>query len=307
MSRPRLVIGVLTFRRTELLAELLAVLPAQISDAAELVDASVLVVDNDPQGSAREVVAAAAGVHYVHETTPGIAAARYRCLAEASDAQLLQFIDDDELPEVGWLRLMVQAWASHGRPAAVAGSVLPRFVNEPDPWILAGKFFTRRRPATGTAMPAASTGNLLIDLRQARALGVQFDHRLGLRGGEDTLFTSQLVARGGRIIFCRESAVHDLVPPDRATREWVLKRAWHHGATATHLELLNAIGRRQRAIIRARRAGGGLARWLVGSARAVAGRSRGDQAGHAKGLRLQQRGAGMARAALTATPPEYLR
>lgn len=307
MSRPALVIGILTFRRPAQLAELLALLPAQIDDVADLADASVLVVDNDPDGSAREVVAAAAGVRYVHEPVPGIAAARQRCLDETNAADLLQFIDDDEIPEEGWLRFLVKAWLDYGRPAAVAGSVLPCFSGEPDRWILAGGFFTRRRPPTGTRLRAAPTSNLLIDLNQTRALGVHFDPRLGLRGGEDTLFTSQLAARGGRIIFCRESAVHDLVPADRATRSWVLRRAWHHGATTTHIELLDTTGRGRRAIIRMRRAFGGLARWMLGSVRALIGHLMGDQARHAKGLRLQQRGAGMARAAVGVTGAEYAR
>ncbi len=298
------VIGVLTYRRPEMLAELLDALPAQIADAAPLADATVLVVDNDPDASAREAASGRDRVRYVHEPIPGIAAARHRCLAEADAADLLQFIDDDELPEPEWLRLMVQAWQEHGRPAAVAGAVLPRFVEPPDAWLLAGEFFTRAQPGTGTVLPAAPTGNLLIDVAQAREMGVQFDLTRGLRGGEDTLFTRQLVGRGGRIIFCREAAISDLVPPERATRRWVLARARHHGGTATELDLLAAHGPRQRALSRAKRLVGGLGRAAVGSAGAVTGR---DAARHAKGLRLQRRGLGMAQAAIWPLPPEYRR
>lgn len=304
-QRPSLVIAILTYRRTDLLGELLAALPAQIADAADLVDARVLVVDNDAQASAREVSQAAPGVRYVVEATPGIAAGRYRCLEEAADDDLLQFIDDDELPEPGWLRYTVQAWLDHDRPAAVAGSVLPRYMNDPDPWIVAGGFFVRRRPATGTVLPAAPTGNLLLDMQQVRKLGVQFDRGLGLHGGSDTVFTKELVSRGGRIIFCRESAISDLVPADRATREWVLQRARHHGAAATRLELSRAQGLRGRLLVRARRLAGGAARMVVGQGRGLLGLVARRQDWNAKGLRLRQRGLGMAHAALGTVPEAY--
>lgn len=305
--RPTLVVGVLTYRRPDTLAKLLAALPEQISAASELVSARVLIVDNDAAGSAREVVAAAPGVRYVLEPTPGIAAARHRCLTEAGDADLLAFMDDDELPEPDWLRLMVQTWFDYDRPAGVAGSVLPGYVEPPDDWIVAGGFFVRKRPPTGTPLPGAATSNLLIDLGQVRELGLQFDRRLGLRGGEDTLFTTELVARGRRIVFCREAAVVDQVPADRATRAWVLRRSWHHGGTATYLDLLRADSPAKRIRVRLRRFFGGVGRWFAGQGAALVGLARRDIGRHARGLRMRERGSGMARAALIVLPPEYQR
>lgn len=306
-TRLNLAIGVLTFRRPELLAVLLDELGQVIGDSSDLVVVSIIVVDNDPDASARSLAETRPGVRYVVEPTPGIAAARQRCLTEAAGFDLLQFIDDDELPEPGWLDHMVQTWLGYGRPAAVAGSVLPKYAEPPDSWLLAGGFFDRRRPPTGTELPAAPAGNLMIDVAWVRRLGVQFDHRLGLRGGEDTLFTSQLVSRGGRIVFCREAAVLDLVPPERATRQWVLRRAWHHGATATYLDLLQATTPMQRLQVRCRRVIGGGGRWLAGAAKAAWGTIRRAEAVQARGLRVRQRGAGMARAALGPVPQEYQR
>ena len=82
----QVVIGVLTFQRTDALA---GVLP-QLADQADQLDAdgttatSVLVVDNDPAGSAAATAAAAGPrVSYVMETTPGIAAARARAVTRA--------------------------------------------------------------------------------------------------------------------------------------------------------------------------------------------------------------------------------
>ncbi|MFZ2261783.1 MAG: hypothetical protein WAV52_13785, partial [Luteococcus japonicus] len=53
-SIPPVVLAVLTFRRNDLLAQALPLLAEQVRQAGP--DASLLVVDNDPAGGAREVV-----------------------------------------------------------------------------------------------------------------------------------------------------------------------------------------------------------------------------------------------------------
>src|SRR5829696_2372932 len=102
-SGPTTVVAVLTYRRVELLSGLLADLVAQAATITPA--ATVLVVDNDPEGSAADVVLgwAERGVRYVHEPRPGISAARNRALTEAADADALVFFDDDEHPCPGWL------------------------------------------------------------------------------------------------------------------------------------------------------------------------------------------------------------
>src|SRR5688572_28925452 len=96
------VVAVLTYRRTELPPGLLTDLVAQaatITPAAE-----ILVVDNDPDGGAADVVRrwADRGVRYVHEPRPGISAARNRALTESVAADVLVFFDDDERPCADW-------------------------------------------------------------------------------------------------------------------------------------------------------------------------------------------------------------
>jgi succinoglycan biosynthesis protein ExoM len=312
----RVCVGILTFRRPAQLAALLPQVLDQLRDLASdpgLPGASgeVLVVDNDPGRSAEQVCARfAQRVRYVHEPAPGIAAGRHRAVAEAGAARLLQFIDDDEEPADGWLAGMVRTWLEEDRPAAVAGSVRPRFAREPSSWIRAGGFFDRRQLATGTAVAVAPAGNLLLDLHQVRALGVRFDPSLGLRGGEDSLFTDQLTRAGGRIVFCREAAIHDLVPPERSTRAWVLERSWHRGNTDSFLALHESRPGPGRAWLRLRLLAGGLARLLVGSARAGAGLASRSERHHARGLRLAYKGRGMLRGAVgstDSTAPQYVR
>ena len=310
---PTLTIGVLTYRRPATLATCLSGLLPQ---AEALVpggswDTRILVVDNDPAASAREAVQRLAARHprllYRVEPTPGIAAARQRCLEESTDSRLLAFIDDDEEPSPQWLAALVDTWRSTGEPTAVAGSIRPRYTTPPPDFVAAGGFFERAQYPTGTELRAAPTSNLLLDLDRVRALGVSFDQRLGTHGGEDTLLTRQITARGGRIVFSREAVVEDLVPPARANRRWVLARARHMGVTHAVVTLMDSPTPLARTRARATLVVGGLARAGLGGARAGFGWARGSLAVQARGLRVMNRGWGMVRGVLPGVSPQYAR
>ncbi len=245
------VVAVLTYRRTGLLPALLDELVAQ----AATVDprAEVVVVDNDPAGSAAGAVLgwAGRGVRYVHEPRPGISAARNRALDEAGSARLLVFVDDDEHPSPRWLARITGAWRAWGC-AAVAGPVGGVLPGTVDPWIAGSGVFDRPRRPTGTRVGGAGAGNLLLDLSRVRALGLRFDERLGLTGGEDTLFTHALVRAGEEIRWCDEAEADEPVPAERLTRRWVLRRCFRSGSSWSRAELLLATGRAGRARLRAR-------------------------------------------------------
>lgn len=231
------VVAVLTYRRAAGLARML---PAVIAQAHALDGwvCSIVVVDNDPSGSAAEVVAGSSGgaVRYAHEPRPGIAAARNRAFAEAGDARLLVFIDDDELPGPGWLPALIGSW-ERWRCAAVSGPVRPEFGVDPGEWVRLSGAFTRRRAMTGATVSGAPTNNLLVDLDVVRTHGLGFDERYGLTGGEDTRFARSLIDRGGVVRWCDEAEVLEPVAPERATRRWVLRRAFRTGTTWSAIEL----------------------------------------------------------------------
>ncbi len=307
MSGLSVAIGVLTFKRIEFLEELLPRLLAQLDTLPSDIRGEVLVIDNDPQGSAESTVRGRHPlIHYINEEVPGIAAARQRCLDEASEFDLLQFIDDDEEPIGDWLLTMITTWRTFGQPAAVAGRVFPRYEVPPSDWIIAGGFFERRHYPSGTEVQVAPSGNLLVDLHQVRKFGVAFDRSLGLAGGEDTLFTSTLVAKGGRIVFCDEAGVTDLVPAERSTREWVLQRRWFHGNTAASIQLRRSSGM-LRWVTRAAVIAGGSARAAVGLAQVCAGKVTRNLPMNARGWKLTYRGRGMAAGGWGRVRAEYAR
>jgi succinoglycan biosynthesis protein ExoM len=302
----RVTIAVLTYQRPRHLAELL---PALISQAATVaVDVDILVVDNDPASGARPLVQDVSKggvlVRYAHEPAPGIAAARNRALDEVT-AEVLVFIDDDERPTSAWLASLLSAHVRH-RAVAVVGPVISQYESPPSRWVAAGGFFERRRMPTGSSVSVAATNNLLLDLEWVHRNGLRFDVRFGLSGGSDDLFTRQMHARGGRMVWCDEAVVIDVVPANRLTRDWVLRRSYRIGNASSRV-LLDGTTRSRRSLVRFALVGRGLARVAVGSLRCVGGLMTGKIRHRARGMRTAARGAGMLSGSLGSVYSEYSR
>lgn len=291
---PTAVVAIVSFRRPERLAALLSALPERMREAGDLARVSVLVVDNDPAGSAGDPVRKAGlpNLRYVLEPTPGIAAARSRALEESQAFDMLAFIDDDEIPQAGWLRLLLELQRETGA-AAVTGRCITRFPDDVDPWVLAGGYFQRPSRPTGTLLPVAATNNLLLDLRQVRALGLTFDTTLGLAGGEDSAFTRELVHRGGIIVWCQESVVVDHIDPQRLTRPALLRRAFAQGNVDARIRLTEAAAAGSRPAETLRVLLRGSSRVMVGALRAAWGYAIRSNKHNARGQRMLRRGAGM--------------
>lgn len=301
------VVAVATFRRPDCLAR---VLPQLLDQVGELgAAASVLVVDNDPDGGAADYVRSLAprGVRYVHEPRPGIAAARNRALDESSAADAVVFIDDDEEPGPRWLVTLVDHWLKW-RCAAVTGPVVAAFDGgPPDPWVLASGVFDRRSRATGKRLRGAASNNLLLDVAQLRRHELRFDDSYGLTGGSDTRLTHQLAAEGGVIRWVDEAEVVDHIPATRATRSWVLRRTFRTSNDWSRVALDLAAGRwgrlRERADLTAR----GFVRLLRGTRRWTLGVSLRDTRRRARGLVEMAEAAGMTLGAYGYVATEYRR
>ena len=305
-DKPTLVVAVVSYQRPSELAALLPELIRQV-DACKY-PTSVLVVDNDPAGSAATVVREVSEnrVRYAVEPTPGIAAARNRVLAEVENEDLLVFIDDDEWPVRDWLEALLDTY-SKTRPAGVVGAVVSEFAAPLSAWVEAGRFFDRRRLPTGTQTEVGATNNLLLDLHQIRALRLTFDEEFGLSGGSDTMFTRQLTARGGRLVWCDEALVVDRVPTSRTSARWVLLRALRSGNSWSRTAMSLPMSRGRRLRTRASLTGDAFARIIVGLVKWCGGLAAWSPRLQAGGLRSLARGTGMLLGAYGLVYREYLR
>jgi succinoglycan biosynthesis protein ExoM len=230
---PVLSICVPTYRRPAGLFALLGALDAQEpGEAAPGI--RVVVVDNDERESARAVVEDARSwlrfpIHYVVEKRVGIPQARNAALAAALSSDWIAFVDDDEVPEPGWLAALWRTQRATGADV-VTGPSLPRFVEPPPAWVVESRLFEPLRHATGAPLGTAYTNNVLARGATLRALDSFFDERFTLGVGEDAELFARVAAAGGRIVWADDAIVYESVPPARATLRWILVRGYRDGA-----------------------------------------------------------------------------
>lgn len=234
-----MLIGVCTYQRPSMLAELLKAC-ARISSVPGM-SLGLLIVDNDPGGSARQQVENARQyvpipIHYRIEPARGISNARNRVLVEAIslNAGYLALIDDDEIMRPDWLVELFAALKASDADAVGAPSYwdLPAGVAS---WHHAlptsPHYIRRRRDEVKSRKPRLypSTNNVLMSARLYRDLGIRFDVRFGMTGGEDTDFFKRAKNAGARYTFTDKAAVLETIPPSRLTLRW---RFWRWAGVA---------------------------------------------------------------------------
>jgi glycosyltransferase involved in cell wall biosynthesis len=281
---------VATFRRPETLAMLLDHLDRIVATPPAGWVVSIVVCDNDPDASARAVCAGrAVPPTYVHEPSPGIAAARNALVDVAADADAIAFIDDDEWPDSGWLDALVDAHDRFGADV-VTGVVLSEYDTTPPAWLAPS--FDRPRQATGTRVDWPRTGNVLIRRAALEDPPLRFRDSYGITGGSDSMLFLEMARRGASMIWCDEAVVHEAVPSTRTNLRWVLRRSFRLGNTHTRFDR-DLSGTRRTMALRAVKAAG----WVVtGLVRVVVAALRLDRRGMVVGAERVVRGAGMAAA-----------
>ncbi len=243
----RVTVAIVTYRRPGQLSKVMAT----VLDQADRIDLPVdlLVVDNDPEGSARKPAMSTNDhrVRYVQEPRPGLSAARNAALDSATASRVLVFVDDDDEPQPRWLSALIAGW-QRWECDLVAGNVVREIEPNAASWVLASGFFQSGSRRSGERLLSAGSGNLLLDLDTIRRLNVRFDDRFGLTGGEDTMFTRSASAQGAVIRWCADAVVVDRVPSQRQTRAWVLRREFRAGSTwsRTHIAVEETFGHRVR-------------------------------------------------------------
>ena len=219
-----------TYRRPQRLAALLDDLVLQVRLPDE-----VVVVDNDADGSARQVVERriARGVpfpiRYEIQPLQNISLTRNRTVALAR-CDWLAFIDDDERAPADWLQNLSNAVIRFDADGAL-GPVEPVVPEQAPAWIRRGHFYDWAHMKTGTLIPLNKLrfGNVLLRGELLRGETAPFDAAYGLTGGEDGDLLARLVQRGAGIVWCDEAVVHEPVEDSRLSLRWLLLRALRGG------------------------------------------------------------------------------
>jgi succinoglycan biosynthesis protein ExoM len=251
MTIQRLAVCICTYRRPDDLRRLLARLHSEVVELHNVVDLGVVVIDDDSDLSAKAVVDGfdgqfPLGLHYASTASGNISVARNRAVDTGLPlAEALAFIDDDCLPDPGWLQqlLAVQqrtdcdivSGCCHDQPPT--GS--PRWLT--DAPFLAG-------PLT---LPDAATieigalKNTLVTTQFLQRSQVRFDPQFGTAGGEDVMWYRAAVTAAATIRYAAHAVVREMIPPSRTRLPYLLRRALWYGNTEVITGL--AVGSQSRA------------------------------------------------------------
>lgn len=207
-----------------------------VQETGGLFDLSIVVVDNDSSGEAKEAIEklkAESGLDIFYDFEPerAIPVVRNRALNLAS-GNYIAIIDDDEFPSPDWLVTMYRAIQTFEVDGAL-GPVHPFFTRKPPDWLIRGKFCERPSYRTGTLLNwnQTRTGNVLLRKEVFDEHTLRFDPRFKT-GGSDQDFFRRAMALGYRFVAVEEAPVYEIVPQERWKASYYLKRALVNGFNA---------------------------------------------------------------------------
>ena len=231
----RCAVCALTYHRPEGLRRLLDRL--EQLDVPNGHEMFVVIIDNDPEGSAREIAESAAehapwDLLYEIETERGISIARNSAVRRglAAGADAIVFIDDDEWPDADWLAEFIATQLETGAEV-VTGPVLPVFDDPAPTWVHAGGFFDRPRFPHNSAIPYATTSSVLMMRSCFDGRPAPFDPDFGLSGGSDTHLFAELRDAGHAMAWCDRAVVYEAIPTSRVDAPWLVRREYRRGQT----------------------------------------------------------------------------
>ena len=211
------LIGVCTHKRPQMLRDCLDSLTQQL--VPPNISAAIVVVDNESDPAAETIVdefhhISPIPIYYVHEPRRGIACARNAVLDTATSmrADWIAMIDDDETAQPDWLaNLMAPEYLDvpvltgrHVRhyPTPLPFWAVPRHGSTPTD--------------SGRHLDTAYTGNVRFAISLVN-VGLRFDERFNLLGGEDARFFNRARALGFSIKQTLRAITHETIHRERLT------------------------------------------------------------------------------------------
>lgn len=248
----KLLVGIPTHKRPELLRECLESIAAQ---QGELPDIQLFVADNDAKGQegVRLIEAMRASYRFPLNAAiiaePGISAVRNAILDEArdQDVDFIAMIDDDVQADPHWLPMLWERARATGADI-LAGPVSYDFPQGTSDFLRTA-FVGDPRPTGSVDLINGTTGVLISTARLKASGWPKFDSAFGLTGGGDKEWFSRLKGIGCRFEWVSEASVVESVPPSRATLKWFLKRRYRYGIDDMRIDRLHGTAATRRALV----------------------------------------------------------
>lgn len=239
MDEPRLSVVICTLDRAALLDGCLTAVAHACPDDGSV---EVIVVDNGSTDHTAAVVDGHRGVVRVVEPTRGLARARNAGLAAARGSTVV-FLDDDARPEPGWAAALLEAIARWPEAVALGGPVRLEWCAPPPRWLVPSlaRWFSAvdHGPSPRVLAPDEHLVGANLAVARQPAIGVGgFATELGRVGSslaseEEVDLLRRLCAGGGTVGWAPGAVVRHLVPAERMTRRWLLRRALAQGRCDT--------------------------------------------------------------------------
>ncbi|MFL6530356.1 MAG: glycosyltransferase family 2 protein [Chthoniobacterales bacterium] len=231
---PHIAVCVCTYKRPELLKQLLTAVERQTTDG--VFEFSVVVADNDAKMSAQATVREFGAksqleIEYCVEPEQNIALARNRAIS-AAKGEFVAFIDDDELPEPMWLQQLYDAMMRF-KADGVLGPVKPYLLENVPRWAVRAGFFDRpnsRDYDSGMRLhwSQTGTGNVLLRRSSLNNGDAPFLREFG-SGGEDVDFFRRSIEAGKVFVWSAEALAYEVIPAERTKLSFQLRRALLRG------------------------------------------------------------------------------
>ena len=251
----KVVVSALTRRRPEMLGALIASWGEM--DVPENTQVIFLIVENDDEPRTAEYVqrfgtlANGTTVHYVHEPELGIPFGRNRAAKEAieQDADLLAFVDDDEVVAKDWLVELIGAYRQSeavliGGPLRVKETerslsfidgLMDRCISQR--YLRKEKRAARRADLNGTPGVTIVTNNWLGETSIFDEHGIWFDERMRFTGGTDSKLSAEVKAAGLPTAWAANAAVYEEIPLERLAVSYQFKRGRDQSSTNYHRKI----------------------------------------------------------------------
>jgi glycosyltransferase involved in cell wall biosynthesis len=205
----------------------------------------ILVVDNNSCDETRAVADnwmprahPRCPIRYVFAAQQGLSFAR-NAGAEASEGDVIAFMDDDARAGENWLQRIVDG-LSDASIACLGGRVLLDWPEPPPDWItpdlwpvLGASNYHGDKPRVMTGRLYPMGGNMAVRKDWYRALdgfNVQFGRVANsLASCAEIEFAERLRARGGVTVYDPEMTIYHYVHPNRMTKDYILNRFYWEG------------------------------------------------------------------------------
>ncbi len=216
-----------------------------------------VVVDNDEMGSGKKIVdefrarIGAGGLVYEIEPEVGIPYARNAAVnvALSKGAELIAFVDDDEVVAVDWFEKLYEVYDKSGAQL-VGGPVRAAFASTPKSAAermvqqgIQNRYERIERSATEKLKKgnlrnlAILTNNWLADAELFTRHKLSFDRSLRFTGGSDTKFFRDAIAKGIRTGWAPDALVYETIPRERTSLAYQYQRGKEQSKTSIRAKI----------------------------------------------------------------------